>query len=338
MAQNDFASRRHDAVVFVAVSAASFAVAIMTAIARTTIKLYHQKRLHIDDAFLLLAVLCLCSAMGVIFISFPSMHLLEVFLIEIVSPELASNDIERAQHRSIQQSCLVLCLTTIFAVKFSFLFFFKTLTRRLRTVTLYWRVVSVITALAWVFGISIPFMPCKDCDGNSTRSYISRRGYASIGADIVTNLLIGAIPIYLIRQIQVDFRRKFAQRLSLCLSIMMISGFVISMVTFEYHSRYTVSGLWFVFWQLIEACVVVILESLTAFRLLFKSHASPREKVSPHSNRKSLWRRTGGWRGDEEHAGSEELQKLPSIPRATLTGMRTFIKGGGSEIEKGILT
>lgn len=170
-------------------SATGFSVAIMTAIARTIIKLYYQKRLWIDDAFLLFAVLSLCAAMGVIFISFPSMHLLEVFLTEIVSPEHAWDGIERAQHRNIQKGCLILCLTTIFAIKFSFLFFFKTLTRRLRTVTLYWRVVSVITALAWVLGISIPFIPCKDCDGNSKQSYISRRGYASIGADIVTNLL-----------------------------------------------------------------------------------------------------------------------------------------------------
>lgn len=162
----------------------------MTAIARTIIKLGHQKRLFIDDVFLLLAVASLCAAVDVMFISFPSMHLLEVFFTEILSPKISSDDIEKkAQYRNIDQGCLVLCLTTIFAVKFSFLFFFRTLIRRLSSMILYWRVISVITALAWVLAISIPFIPCNDCDGNSKISQIRRRGYASIIPDIITNVL-----------------------------------------------------------------------------------------------------------------------------------------------------
>lgn len=117
------------------------------------------------------------------------MHLLEGFVNEILSPELSSNDNEKAQYRNIQHVFAVLYLTTIFAVKFSFLFFFRTLIRRLRAITLYWRVVSVITALAWVFGISMPFIPGHNCDGNSKLSQICRHGYPSIISDTVTNLL-----------------------------------------------------------------------------------------------------------------------------------------------------
>lgn len=136
-----------------------------------------------------------------------------------------------------------------------------------------------------------------------------------------------AIPVYLIRQIQIDFRRKIILGISLCLSIIMISGFVISMSTFLFRSNNPVE-----FWQFIEACVVVILLSLTTIRLLFVMRAGSRDKVAAHSNRRTLWRRTGHW--GEEHAGSEGPQTLPSIPRATWTGMRPFINGGDSEIKK----
>lgn len=175
----------------------------MTALARTIIKLCYQKRLYIDDAFLLLAVSSLCAAVGVVFISFPSMHRLEGLVNEIISPQLSSNDYEKAQYRKIQHVFTVLYLTTIFAVKFSFLFVFRNLIGRLRTITLYWRVVSVITALAWVFGVSILFIPCHNCDGNSKLSQIRRHGYPSIVPDTVTNLLsayslINPLPILII--------------------------------------------------------------------------------------------------------------------------------------------
>lgn len=171
-----------------AVSATVFWVAITTAIARTVIVLRLQKRLFIEDAVLLIAVACLCAAAGVIIISFPSMARLEAFFAEPLQSELPSNGIETAQYRIVQQLCVPLCLTTIYAAKFSFLVFFGPLTRGFRNLTLYWSVVSMVTIVAWAaFGAAISFVPSDN--SGSKISQFRRHGYSSIVPDIITTLL-----------------------------------------------------------------------------------------------------------------------------------------------------
>ena len=82
---------------------------------------------------------------------------------------------------------------------------------------------------------------------------------------------------------------------------------------------------WEVFWQQIEACVAVMLVSVTAFRSFFVSSDSKKspKKIAPTNQQVSRkrpfdWTRTAGHR-------------LPKIPSATLTGLRTFIRGDPRE-------
>lgn len=230
MSRNGLADRKHECIVLVvcliekilesmammllttsqAVSATAFSVAILTAIARTFIVLRFEKRLFIEDAFLLIAVACLCAAAGAMAVSFPSMALLEAFFSKPLQSELPSNGIEQAQYRIIQQACVALCLTTVYAAKFSFLLVFRTLIRRFRNLTLYCNVVSMVTIMAWVFfGASIPFVP-----SDISKSKISQfrgHGYSSIVPDIITtslssySLIDPLISIILLRKLTLSF-------------------------------------------------------------------------------------------------------------------------------------
>ena len=83
---------------------------------------------------------------------------------------------------------------------------------------------------------------------------------------------------------------------------------------------------WAFFWQQMEACIAVFLFSFTGFKSLFTSRGSREghqkfgsEDASPMKrhfipNQKVPRQGRGG--------------TFPSIPSATLTGMRTFIRGG----------
>lgn len=87
---------------------------------------------------------------------------------------------------------------------------------------------------------------------------------------------------------------------------------------------------WQVFWMLSEACIAVMMFSFTGFRSFFLAHAptigkSPKKLPLYFSKRKFLDPRQF-WRG-RARADSEEMEALPDIPRATLTGMRPFIYG-----------
>ena len=86
---------------------------------------------------------------------------------------------------------------------------------------------------------------------------------------------------------------------------------------------------WLYLWQQIEACIAVIMISLTAFRSVFvdsESSRARRERAKKpwYSSTIAAIRRTKMQRGSDEEA----IQGLPSIPSATLTGMRTIIQGG----------
>lgn len=86
---------------------------------------------------------------------------------------------------------------------------------------------------------------------------------------------------------------------------------------------------WANFWLQIEGCTAVLTVSLTAFRTLFVSDHSNagKEKHSPaFSSRKLLW-----LRGDQSTGKQNKARAFATIPSATLTGMRTVIRGAGRE-------
>jgi hypothetical protein len=82
---------------------------------------------------------------------------------------------------------------------------------------------------------------------------------------------------------------------------------------------------WQYLFQQIEASIAVCLVSLTAFRQLFISHGPNRER----SSSKSWYASTiEGLKSHKRKAEDEGFGELPSIPSATLSGVRTFIQGG----------
>lgn len=97
--------------------------------------------------------------------------------------------------------------------------------------------------------------------------------------------------------------------------------------------------------MLSEACIAVMMFSLTGFRSFFIAHApsigkSPK-KLPLYFSRRKILNPKQLWRG-RARADSEKMEGLPEIPRATLTGMRPFIYGEptvssqiGDELEDG---
>ena len=115
----------------------------------------------------------------------------------------------------------------------------------------------------------------------------------------------------------------------LSLSIFMIVIACIRIVGFNIFNH---AFLWQLFWLQVEGSVAVIMVSLTAFRSVFASQGpeARRRKARPwYSSTIAKLRR---------HKASSEghnLGDLPVIPTATMSGMRTFIRGsrfgGGPE-------
>lgn len=158
--------------VYKAASITLFVISIIIAIARTAIRLRYQRRLFVDDAILLVAIVCLCAAMTLLLVFAPSLYAVEAFITgssAMISPEELVEievQLERpfVKFLKLSDTYYVMTWTSIFAVKFSFLFFFRVLIRRVRAVTLYWQIVSVVTVLVWVYCIAGAFIICPYFD------------------------------------------------------------------------------------------------------------------------------------------------------------------------------
>lgn len=70
----------------------------------------------------------------------------------------------------LSDAYLVLTYTSIFAVKFSFLFFFRVLVRRMHKMIVYWWIVVAVTTVAWAVCVISIFLPCTYFDERSSQS------------------------------------------------------------------------------------------------------------------------------------------------------------------------
>ena len=109
----------------------------------------------------------------------------------------------------------------------------------------------------------------------------------------------------------------------LCLNIAMAIIAIVRVAGIRH--RGTIDYTWIFFWQHIEVCVAVSMVSFTAFRSLFVSTGQEAAAKKARPWYSSQARKLRGAKGERLRNGGHE--KLPSIPGATMTGMRTFIRG-----------
>ncbi|KAL9109425.1 MAG: hypothetical protein Q9227_005932, partial [Pyrenula ochraceoflavens] len=159
------------------------------------------------------------------------------------------------------------------------------------------------------------------------------------------------IPVCLIWRVQVPWTQKLALCLTLCLSIFLIAITLIRASGFKHHG--VLDNTWEVYWNFVSTEVGLILTSLAAFRVLFVTQAgrhsgwnsasSLRSWLSDRIRRVSRSFRPWSWRNSgstdsnatsqrslfRDEKGDDFAGLGGNIPRAQMTGIRTFIDGSG---------
>ena len=147
--------------------------------------------------------------------------------------------------------------------------------------------------------------------------------------DVVTDLMIVIIPIWVLWSVRIKLDQKFIIGIFLSLNLFMILVAIVRRTGLEYHG--TFDTVWLFTWHHIEACVAVIMISITAFRSIYVSSLQTSRARKQQANKKpwysspaaAIRRKRALDRKDDDFVAG-----LPTIPSATLTGMRTFIQGG----------
>lgn len=132
----------------------------------------------------------------------------------------------------------------------------------------------------------------------------------------------------LLRKSQMRQSQKISLCIFLCLSFVMIIAALTRVGGYRYRGVLDLT--WEIFWQWVEACIAVIMGSMTAFRSLFVSNGSviykdgQRKAPSYSSVREKLLKK---FKRSRDSSWDElEQNELPEIPSATMNGMRTFIR------------
>jgi hypothetical protein len=144
--------------------------------------------------------------------------------------------------------------------------------------------------------------------------------------DIASDILLVSIPIIILQRTHIKVQRKFGIAIPLCLSLIMVIVAVTRMAAIKLEGG-SVDIVWLAFWQQQECSLAVIVISASAFRSFFVSNSS---KGSPLQNRDLSQRWVARLKPKKWGFAKESIDlKLPEIPGATLTGIRTFIEVTG---------
>ena len=143
-----------------------------SAVARVGYRIQVCLSLYLDDCIVLAGAMCLCAATRLVYRNCNNYFLggtiqLDPFLFLKVSPD-RTNELLKSSNTYLH-AFFALIWTTIFAVKLSFLAFFKKLTERVTKIQNYYWIVVVITLISWIFLVVEPLILCPHFGYNSCR-------------------------------------------------------------------------------------------------------------------------------------------------------------------------
>ncbi|MCJ1226705.1 hypothetical protein MMC12_003358 [Toensbergia leucococca] len=210
----------------------------------------------------------------------------------------------------LQFAIIVLFWTSLWAVKFSFLMFYRRLFVGLPVLMRCWYAVGAFSLVAYLgcwatqLDSCIPISSYFVIGACETRRdvYVSNLSlYYSTAVDILCDLFVMALPLRLLWGLQISRRQKIALAAIFSLGFIIII-FAIVRVTQTSASSHHVDPVWLALWSVIEASVAVIVSCLPSFRVLVSTGTVSFYKGNPTS--------TSCSRNSRNHKGATRLDQL----------------------------
>ncbi|KAI8947304.1 hypothetical protein F4801DRAFT_517390 [Xylaria longipes] len=311
--------------------------------ARMAIRLTYQKKLRLDDAFLILAAASLSAATGILYniCYFLYLHSAALLAPQLL-PYLLDHFDELLQLQKRVYPFLALIWTTTFAVKGCFLAFMRPLVWHIsRAVNWYYWFIVVFCIISWAYVVAEPFIVCPYFGLDATKCFsstVDNRKTLGLTAlvtvlDILSDIMVVSIPIIVLRSSLLSRSTKIGLGIFLCLSIVMEICAIIRIAGFHYKGLE--DDIWEFFWQHTEGAVAVMMASITTFRTLFVKQTNNVELKNPSGPAQNRFHRffrrfksLAEEQPDEKPAfvSDTSMPKLPKVPSPIFTGVRSFIR------------
>ena len=151
--------------------------AILTTMIRTAIRIKLQRRLLLDDWFLLLACVCLSAGFGLLMINREMIYFIEPITLNPQFNRLKSRDAnelssQSARFAKISDTFTVCIWAAVYSVKLSYLLFFKLLITNVTIVRRYWIFVFGLTVACGLFSLCGQFIFCPYTNSDICTSYL----------------------------------------------------------------------------------------------------------------------------------------------------------------------
>ena len=241
---------------------------------RLFIKARLQKTFALEDVSLLIGVVFLISAEAILFVFKKDVYLVEAILLHASQVTPPSDIVQRtAANQKWVTTALELLWMAIISVKFSFLLFFRKFIGSCRRLMVYWWIAVGFNLLVFGYGIASYVAPCSG--GHGTKSSVCGQGdsmrliinyaIAQVVLDVVGDIMILAIPVYLWWNVKIHWDQKIPTLISLCLALLLAIFKMLRPAAMGTPKDVT-DLTWSVYWQYIVAEVGVILAAAAAYR------------------------------------------------------------------------
>ena len=128
---------------------------------RSYIRICIHKKVQVEDFILLFAVVCLCAATGLGYATLTTQYALLQLVHHGYEDDLAFELLGEIPIISKQENAATnFWWLVIFSVKMAFLFFFRRLTFRLRSLKLWWWFATTLTIIAGLVSIATSWLTC----------------------------------------------------------------------------------------------------------------------------------------------------------------------------------
>lgn len=303
--------------VFIGVLWGATGLSFLFVLARTLARIYAFRHLWLDDAFAIGAWLMLLVQAITWMTQVDSMYLL--FQLDagklMPTPEILKR---LAQLERAECAILILFYTSLWAIKASFLIFFRRIGGTDRSWLIwFWCVVGFVAATYFVCLGDIQY-PCllrdqayilENCPKKEAVLFQYNTFIINLVLDVLTDLTIISLPITLLWNVRLPLRRKMILISILSLAVLIIIVAIVRVAVVATKEKNSdMSWLWM--WSFIEATVANIIACVGSFRQLFVKQDKNRASAYPvrfHTEYPSLDAKPGFQRVRTRSEGSSDL-------------------------------
>ncbi|MCJ1422458.1 hypothetical protein MMC29_000338 [Sticta canariensis] len=308
MAIQALASAKIDSPTFITVLWSETAMSLSFLAFRLFVRIRSFGRIYADDVLVLVAWLLFFASVVILQSQQTAMY--NQYALAwgtlIPTPEELKAE-ETFMHTEV--AIIIMYYTSLWTVKLSVLVFFRRLGQKVRGQKIWWWCITSFTVATWAICIgtmrpqcflrSLDYVIAK-CTGPSPQKFSWENMIYICVFDVITDAAIITIPILMLRNTRISWKKKLALMSIFSLTIVVIAFSIVRVALV--NSKQLVDISWLYMWSNFEVAVSVMVSCLASFRQLFVM--SGQSGLVRKDDKTPLWRRALPFASKSSEIGS----------------------------------